>query len=113
MAPIGRPAGLAAAVQVEDHLEPRVRLPADILRCVTACVEIALLVGLALLATATASGVEKDLGEVSKKLATGLTTPLISLYFLASVILLVLPIMLAGRLIYRGQLPRSGWRPRA
>jgi|HubBroStandDraft_5_1064220.scaffolds.fasta_scaffold16872_2 uncharacterized membrane protein YbhN (UPF0104 family) len=106
MAPIGRPAGLAAAVQVEDHLEPRVRLPADILRCVTACVEIALLVGLALLATATASGVEKDLGEVSKKLATGLTTPLISLYFLASVILLVLPIMLAGRLIYRGQLRR-------
>jgi len=100
---IGRPAGLAAAVQVEDDLAERVRLPADILRCVTACVEIALLVGLALVAKATASGVEKDLGEASRKLATGLTTPL---HFLASVALLVLPVVLAGRLIYRGQFRR-------
>src|SRR5580698_6492621 len=99
----GRPASLAEAVQVEDHLEPRVRLPADMLRCVTACIEIALLVGLALVATATASGVEKDLGEVSRKLATGLAGVL---YFVAFIALLVLPIALAAWLIVRGQLRR-------
>jgi uncharacterized membrane protein YbhN (UPF0104 family)/tRNA A-37 threonylcarbamoyl transferase component Bud32 len=101
----GRPAALSAAIQVEDVLEPRVRLPADILRCVTACLEIALLLGLALLAKATASGVEVDLVYASKKLATGLTTPLL---YLATVALLVLPIALAIRQIYRGQLRRLG-----
>lgn len=94
---------LAAAVQVEDNLAERVRLPADILRCVTACVEIAILVALALLAKATASGVEFDVVYASRKLATGLTTPL---YFLASIALLVLPIVFAGRLIYRRQFRR-------
>jgi glycosyltransferase 2 family protein len=99
----GHSAGLAAAVVVEDRLEPRVRLPADIIRCVTACIEIGLLVGLALLAKATASGVEFDLVHASRKLATGITTPL---FFLASVALLVLPLVLAVRLIIRGQLRR-------
>jgi uncharacterized membrane protein YbhN (UPF0104 family)/tRNA A-37 threonylcarbamoyl transferase component Bud32 len=99
----GRPAGLAAAVRVEDHLEPRVRLPSDILRCITACIEIALVVGLALLAKATASGVEVDLVYASRKLATGITTPL---FYLGSVALLVLPLVMAGRLIFRGQLRR-------
>ena len=100
---VGRPATLAAAVEVEDDLAERVRLPADILRCVTACAEIAILVGLALVAKATASGVELDLVTASKKLATGFTNPL---YFLASVALLVLPIVLAGRMIYRRQFRR-------
>jgi uncharacterized membrane protein YbhN (UPF0104 family) len=100
---IGRSASLAAAVEVEDNLAERVRLPSDILRCVTACVEIAILVGLALVAKATASGVDLDLVTASKKLATGFTTPL---YFLASVALLVLPIVLAGRMIYRRQFRR-------
>ncbi len=99
----GQPATLAAAVRVEDRLEPRVRLPSDILRCVTACVEIALLVGLALLAKATASGVEFDLVYASRKLATGVLTPL---YTLASLALFVLPILTAILLIYRGQLRR-------
>jgi glycosyltransferase 2 family protein len=99
----GRPAELVAAVRVEDQLEPRVRLPADILRCITACVEIALLVGLALLAKATASGVEEDLVFASRKLAIGFTRPL---FFLASVALLVLPVVLAIRLILRDQLRR-------
>ena len=100
---VGRPATLAAAVEVEDDLAERVRLPADILRCVTACAEIAILVGLALVAKATASGVDLDLVTASKKLATGFTNPL---YFLASVALLVLPIVLAGRMIYRRQFRR-------
>lgn len=100
---VGRPATLAAAVEVEDDLAERVRLPADILRCVTAGAEIAILVGLALVAKATASGVDLDLVTASKKLATGFTTPL---YFLASIALLVLPIVLAGRMIYRRQFRR-------
>jgi uncharacterized membrane protein YbhN (UPF0104 family) len=100
---VGRPATLAAAVEVEDDLAERVRLPADILRCVTAGAEIAILVGLALVAKATASGVDLDLVTASKKLATGFTTPL---YFLASVALLVLPIVLAGRMIFRRQFRR-------
>jgi uncharacterized membrane protein YbhN (UPF0104 family) len=90
-------------VEVEDDLAERVRLPADILRCVTAGAEIAILVGLALVAKATASGVDLDLVTASKKLATGFTTPL---YFLASIALLVLPIVLAGRMIYRRQFRR-------
>jgi glycosyltransferase 2 family protein len=99
----GRPAALAAAVRVEDHLEPRVRLPADILRCATACVEIGLLVLLALVAKATASGVEVDLFNASRRLATGITTPL---FFIGSVALFVLPVVLAGRMIFRSQLRR-------
>jgi uncharacterized membrane protein YbhN (UPF0104 family)/tRNA A-37 threonylcarbamoyl transferase component Bud32 len=78
-------------------------VPADILRCVTACIEIGLLVGLALLAKATAAGAEVDLVYASKKLATGLTHPL---FFLASLALLILPVVLAVRLIYRDQLRR-------
>src|SRR5277367_7009672 len=61
--PDGRP-----AVRVEDHLEPRVRIPADLLRSVIAVLEIALLVGLALLASATASGVEIDVVGASQRL---------------------------------------------
>jgi glycosyltransferase 2 family protein len=103
VAVFGRPAALAAAVEVEDDLAERVRLPADIIRCVTACVEIAFLVALALLAKQTASGAEIDLVNASRKVATGLTTPL---YFLASVALLVLPVVLAVRQVVRGQVRR-------
>jgi glycosyltransferase 2 family protein len=99
----GHPATLSAAVTVEDRLEPRVRLPSDILRCITACIEIALLVGLALLAKATASGVEFDLVYASRKLATGVITPLLTL---ASLALFVLPVLFAVMLIFRGQLRR-------
>jgi glycosyltransferase 2 family protein len=99
----GRPAELSAAVRVEDRLEPRVRLPSDILRCVTACIEIGLLIGLALIARATATGVEVDLVYASRKLATGLTSPLL---FLASVALLALPLALGIILIFRSQLRR-------
>ncbi len=56
------------AVLVEDHLEPRLRIPADLLRCVIATVEIALLAGLAMLASATATGVEVDFVGASHRL---------------------------------------------
>ena len=63
--------GLAAdakrvPVIVEDDLAPRVRLPADALRCVVECVEIALLVALGLLARATVSGVETNVVGASQ-----------------------------------------------
>lgn len=56
------------AVLVEDHLEPRVRIPADMLRCVIATVEITLLAGLGVLASATAGGVEVDVVGASHRL---------------------------------------------
>src|SRR5258708_12130918 len=54
------PGDQASQIVVDDHLEPRVRIPADLLRCAIAGLEIAALVGLALLANATATGVEVD-----------------------------------------------------
>ena len=54
------PADLAAALVVEDQLEPRIRMPTDLLRCLTAWLEIGILIGLGLLAKATASGVQVD-----------------------------------------------------
>jgi uncharacterized protein (TIRG00374 family) len=103
--------GLAAVaasvpVTVEDRLEPRVRLPADALRCVVECVEIALLVGLGLLARATVSGIETNVVGASqladKKLLTGV---LGLLGDLAHIALLILPLALAVRLLIR-RLPR-------
>jgi len=74
MAALGRASSRAkasgdrSAVLVEDHLQPRVRIPADLLRCVIATVEIALLAGLAMLASATATGVEVDFVGASHRL---------------------------------------------
>ena len=51
----------AAAIHIEDQLQSRVRIPADLLRCVIALIEIALLAALALLARATANGAETDI----------------------------------------------------
>jgi glycosyltransferase 2 family protein len=98
-------ASLAAAVVIEDQLEPRIRLPADLLRCVSACIEIALLAIVGLIASATAKGVETDLVLASERLARGLVGPLHSLAFVA---LLGLPVALAVRLALIGQLRRLG-----
>jgi len=88
---------------IEDHLEPRVRIPADLLRSVIAVAEIALLVGLALLASATASGVEIDLVGASQRL------PMSVLHlagFAGYVALLILPVALAVRLAVLRQFRR-------
>jgi glycosyltransferase 2 family protein len=83
-------------VLVEDHLEPRVRIPADLIRAVIALAEIAILVGVALLAGATASGVEVDVVRGSRRLAPSL----LQLIGLAGgTALLILPIALAIRLL--------------
>src|SRR5579863_2326444 len=91
-------------VIVEDDLAPRVRLPADAVRCVVECAEIALLVGLGLLARATVSGVETNVVGASqladKKLLTGVLGLLGDAAHLA---LLILPLALAARLLIRRQ----------
>ena len=76
-------------------------MPTDLLRCVTGCLEIALLVGIGLVASATASGFEFDVVHVSEKLASGLLNPL---YSLALIALTVLPAVLAIRLVVINQL---------
>src|SRR5215467_2062172 len=73
---------------VEDHLEPRVRIPADLLRSVIAVVEIGLLAGIALLASATATGVEFDVVGASRRLPVAL---LHLIGFAGGVALLILP----------------------
>lgn len=82
-------------------MQTRVRLPADLLRCIINCIEIALLVGLGLLAGATTRGLETDVSLVGERIARGLVAPL---HFLALLTLLILPVALAARQIYVRQL---------
>jgi glycosyltransferase 2 family protein len=88
------------AIHVEDDLEPRVRIPADILRCVIALIEIALLAAVGELARQTANGAEFDLVQASQKLPKALLS---TLGFVAHFALLVLPVALAVRLLVRRQ----------
>jgi len=87
-------------VHVEDHLDPRVRLPADLLRCVIALIEIALVAGLGLLARATADGAEIDIVKASNILPGAVLS---FLGFAAHAALLILPVALAIRLLIRRQ----------
>jgi glycosyltransferase 2 family protein len=98
-----RPAELAAALVVEDEPESRIRLPTDLLRCVTAGIEIALLVGIALLGKATVIGVEQDIVAASNHLGSALIGTLHSLAFAS---LFVLPVVLAIRLVISRELRR-------
>jgi glycosyltransferase 2 family protein len=93
----GPAAGPSAAIEVEDHLESRIRIPTDLLRCVIALVEIALLAGLALLARQAANGAEFDIVQDSKHLKTLLPF----LGFAAHLALLLLPVALAIRVLVR------------
>jgi glycosyltransferase 2 family protein len=81
-------------LHVEDQLQTRVRIPADMVRCVIALAEIALLVGIALLASATATGVEIDVVGASKHLPRAL---LHLIGWAGGIALLILPIALAIR----------------
>jgi len=87
-------------IHVEDHLESRVRVPADMLRCVITVIEIVLLAGLGLLGRDAVSGAEYDLVQASQKLPKVLLS---LLGYLAHVALLVLPVALAVRLLVNRQ----------
>jgi glycosyltransferase 2 family protein len=82
-------------VLIDDHLEPRLRIPADLLRCVIAVVELALLAGLALLASATATGVDVDVVGASQRLPVAL---LHLIAIVGNLALPILPLALAIRL---------------
>jgi glycosyltransferase 2 family protein len=94
------PVAADETVEVEDHLERRVRIPADLLRCVMAAIEIALLVGLALLSRETTHGVEITAVGASHFLPSALL-PIVRV--VARAALLVLPVALAGRLLFHRQ----------
>jgi uncharacterized membrane protein YbhN (UPF0104 family) len=97
------PAAEREPVSVEDYLEPRVRIPADLLRCIIGCIEIGLLVGLASLAGDTAHGVELTAVGASHFLPRVLL-PVVG--FAAPAALIILPVALAGRLLFH----RQPWR---
>jgi len=81
-----------------------VRLPADGLRCVVACAEIALLVGIALLARATVNGVETNVVGASQLAGRKLLAGVLGLLgVLAHLALLALPLALAVLFIVRRQ----------
>jgi glycosyltransferase 2 family protein len=87
-------------VTIDDHLEPRVRLPGDAMRCVIECAEIVLLASLGLLAHATVSGVETTVVGASQLADRRLLTGVLgALGGLAHVALLILPLALAVRLL--------------
>ena len=88
------------AIQVQDQLESRIRIPADLLRVVIALIEIALLAGLGLIARATANGAEFDIVLASQRLPQAVLS---FLGFAAHIALLILPVALAIRVLVRRQ----------
>jgi glycosyltransferase 2 family protein len=98
--PPADPPAAQSKLVVEDELETRIRMPTDLLRFLTSCLEIAILVGVGYLGTSTASGLEFDVAGVSRHLASGLVSPLHTLAFVA---LVALPVALAIRLVFIGQ----------
>jgi glycosyltransferase 2 family protein len=87
-------------IHVEDLVQSRVRVPADMLRCVIVVIEIVLLAGLGLLGRDAVSGAEYDLVQASHKVPKVLLS---LLGYVAHVALLVLPVALAVRLLVNRQ----------
>jgi len=83
---------------VDDHLANRIRRPIDLLRAVTTLLGIALLVGIGLLAHATAAGVEIDAVGAGRRLPHALLSVL---GVAATLALLLLPVALAIRQLSR------------
>jgi uncharacterized membrane protein YbhN (UPF0104 family) len=79
-----RPPGLT----VQDHLESRIRKPADLLRCIACGAEITVLIVAGIAARATMTGVETDIVGASRRLPDALLTVASPLAFFA---LLVVP----------------------
>jgi len=88
------------SILVEDHLERRIRKPFDLLRCLVSCIEIVALALLGVAASATTTGMEKDIVGASRRLphAVFVVAPRLALFGL-----LILPVALAGRELFRRQ----------
>jgi glycosyltransferase 2 family protein len=91
------------AIQVTDRLERRIRKPIDLLRCITSGIEIIVLVGAGIAASATTTGVETDIIGASARLpyAVRVVAPTVALFAI-----LIIPVALAISEIIRRQLQR-------
>ena len=98
-------APLPGEIAVEDQLERRIRKPADLLRCVLSCIEVMALLVAGIAASATASGVETDIGGAARRLPHGLVVVASPLVLFA---LLILPVAMAVQLLVRRQFRRLG-----
>jgi glycosyltransferase 2 family protein len=88
---------------VDDRLQRRIRKPADLLRCLACAIVIVVLAVLGIVASATTTGVETNIVEVSRSVPRTLLTAARPLALSA---LLLLPVALAIRQLVRRQ-PRG------
>jgi uncharacterized protein (TIRG00374 family) len=90
-------------VKVTDRLERRIRKPIDLLRCITSILEIVVLVGAGVAASATTTGAETDITGASARLPQALrvVAPTLALFAI-----LIIPVALAVRQIVRRQVQR-------
>ena len=90
------------AIEVTDRLERRIRKPVDLLRCITSGIEIIVLVVAGVAASATTTGIETDIVGASGRLHTLLVVarPLVLFG------ILIVPVALAVRQLFRGQVRR-------
>jgi glycosyltransferase 2 family protein len=94
-------------IEVDDHFEPRVHIPADLVRSVVAAIGVASLVVLAVLASAAAQGVATDVVGASRFASKQFPGGLVGLLsFGVRIGFGILPIMLAVRLCFVRQFRR-------
>jgi uncharacterized membrane protein YbhN (UPF0104 family)/tRNA A-37 threonylcarbamoyl transferase component Bud32 len=85
--------------RVDDDLQPRVRMPADLLRCFLTGIELVLLAAIGLV------GVQVNAAGATRRLPT----PVLGILgFLAHFAIYILPLALAARMVYRRQWRRLG-----
>ena len=90
------------AIQVTDRLERRIRKPIDLLRCITSGIEIIVLAVAGVAASATTTGVETDIVGASGRLHTLLVVARPLVLFA----ILIIPVALAVRQLFRRQVQR-------
>jgi glycosyltransferase 2 family protein len=92
----------AGAIQVTDRLDRRIRKPVDLLRCITSGIEIIVLAVAGVAASATTTGVETDIVGASGRLHTLLVVARPLVLFA----ILIIPVALAVRQLFRRQVQR-------
>ena len=93
----------AGAIQVTDRLDRRIRKPIDLLRCITSGIEIIVLVGAGVAASATTTGVETDITDARGHLSDAVLAVAPSLALFA---IFIIPVALAVRQLVRRQVQR-------
>jgi glycosyltransferase 2 family protein len=95
--------GPVPSIRIYDHLSRRVRRPADLLRLIADASQIALVTAIGLAARAATTGTERDIVGASQRLPSAL---LAIAHPAAPIALLVVPVALAIRQVFRRQ-PRQ------